>query len=203
MTKRNASRKHLQRANKLGTIIKTIWNQYLLSAQQNRVYFGFFVHHIINWCLWLDRISYFIISFFLSHSNPVVHEGGPPCMAELSQWQFLISLDIRRTSRLVYLRPENPFLWRLIEMVKPDVLMYFPGDEVFQVVYPLLWHAMREGGHRGEKGYCEKQEGKGASHSGQDGMEVRLTSHSFILLPLDRYKGFNLISHLCPLSKSK
>ena len=45
-----------------------------LSTHQNRVYFGFFVNHIITGaCDWIIHTSY-----ILSYSNPVVHDRGPP-----------------------------------------------------------------------------------------------------------------------------
>ena len=166
---------------------------------------GFFVHRI-NWCLWLDHKHYasicYLVPFFLSDPNPVVHERWPPSMAQLSQGKFLISLKCRRSS-LIYLRPQNPFLRCFIRMVKPDVLVDPPGDEVFQVVLPLPWHAVGEGGDGGEEGDCEQNEDDGASHTGQDGMEVRGTIHSFMQLLFDGWWEFNPISNLCPLSKDR
>ena len=83
---------------------------------------------------------------------------------------FLIFYDDRWS--LVCLCPETPFRWCLVQVVKPDMLLDLPVDEVLQVLVPLLRHGEAgEHGFRGEDGQGEQEE-DGASHGGQDGMEV-------------------------------
>ena len=52
------------------------------------------------------------------------------------------------------------------------MLLDLPVDEVLQILVPLLRHEVAgEHGFRGEDGQGEQEE-EGASHGGQDGMEV-------------------------------